>query len=392
LHHCGRLVLVSLAAAALFNLLVDPLGAYPAVHLKNFEPQRHAHFSRVARGELARRGPWDLVILGTSRPKAGLPARHPAYGSNRVCNLAVDAARMSEAAAMVEYVARRQPVRHFVLFLDFAMFRSSTFYMYDFAESRFNPRVSLFEYHCKNLIGSGAFDRSWQATSRRLLGRELRPGQTNGFYAHRLRPNTAQRELFGRELRSVAFAYSAMRPAQEQLDHFRRVLRFCRAQRIQLTLVMNPVHALDLELWRAGGNWEGLENWKRGIVALVNQEGLTDSVPVWDFSGYSTFTTEPLPPPADTKQRMQFYYESSHYTPALGGIVLERILGQVTNDLGRTISTASIEEHLQSIRKDREAYARTHAEEVQWVSTIVKQVLAARKRSQKPAEEPETTL
>ena len=382
----SAITLLGLGLVAVFNLIVDPLGAYGPVGLRTFEPLRATLFTRTARGELARRGPWDTIVLGTSRPKAGLPAHHPVFETNRACNLAVDAGRMSEAAAILDYVRARQPLRHTVLFLDFAMFRSSTFYKYDFAESRFNPDLSLFEYHCKNLIGAAATERSRKFTSRLMRGERNKVGETNGFYVHSLRARTSQRELFERVIRSHAYAYSAMRPAPEQMEELRRFVRTCRDHDIGLTLALNSVHAVDLELWRAGDNWERFEQWKRDVVTVVAQEGVAQRFPVWDFSGYSELTTEEVPPPDDSAVRMKFYYENSHYTPVLGALMLERMFGTATNSFGTRISATNIEEQLQRIRDERAAYARAHSNDVEWVERTLKQALAARKKGADAAE------
>jgi len=387
--YCGLIFVVTAVAlvlVAIFNLMVDPLGAYRPVSLQSFEPLRGTLLTRTARGELARRGPWDTIVLGTSRPKAGLPAHHPVFATNRVCNLAVDAARMSEAAAILDYVGVRQPLRRVVLFLDFAMFRTSTFYKYDFAESRFNPKLSLFEYHCKNLIGADITERSRKFTSRRMRGFTPPEGETNGFYVHSLRARTSQRELFERVLRTHAWGYAALRPAQDQMEELRRLVRSCRESGIELTIALNPVHALDLELWRAGDNWERFEQWKRDVVAILADENVAQRFAVWDFSGYSEFATEEVPPAGDTAARMKFYFENSHYTPALGALMLDRMFGAATNNFGAKISTANIEEHLQVIRNQREIYARSHAAEVEWVKRISKDALATRKKSSEAEE------
>ena len=109
----------ALAVVSAFNLLVDPLGVYPRAHLKAFDSLRGTLFTRQARAELVRRGDWDMMIFGTSRAKAGMPAQHPAFATNHVCNLSVDGARMTEAAAMFDYARARNPLRRVVLCLDF---------------------------------------------------------------------------------------------------------------------------------------------------------------------------------------------------------------------------------------------------------------------------------
>jgi hypothetical protein len=49
-------------------------------------------------------------------------------------------------------------------------------------------------------------------------------------------------------------------------------------------------------------------------------------IPLGDFSGYNSMTTEPVPPSGDTTSRMKWYWESSHYRKELGDLVLDRLL------------------------------------------------------------------
>jgi hypothetical protein len=363
------LTLLLLGAVAVFNALVDPLGAYPFFHARTFEPLRHTLFTRTARAELARRGPWDTIVLGTSRPKAGLSADDPFFASHRACNLAFDGARMSEVAALLEFVQARQRLQRVTLFLDFVMFCSTNLYRHDFNQSRFYPHASLFEYHCRNLAGENATQLSWSFLSQMMHGFRPPPGETNGFYVHSIRTKTSQHDLFERVLMSHAAGYAAMRPTQMQWDEFRRLVRLCRHGEIDLVLAINPVHALDLELLRDGGNWPRFEQWKRRLVTLIDEEDGDADIPLWDFSGYNAFTTEEVPP-AGSRQRMEFYFENSHYTPALGKLMLDRIFRGATVEFGARISTQNIESHLQFIRGQRQRYADTHSEQVQWVKNI----------------------
>lgn len=375
--YCHRLLwlaLLGLGAVAAFNLLVDPIGAYRAFSLRRFSAFRQTLFTRTSRAELARRGPWDMIVLGTSRPKAGLPALHPAFATNRVCNLAIDGGRMSEAVAILEFARAHQPLRRVALFLDFVMFSSTNLYRHDFAQSRFNPRLARFEYHCRNLVGADMTAHSWQFLVKSLHHFQPPPGETNGFYVHAIRARTSQRDLFERVLASHAAAYAAMRAAPVQMDQLRHVLRVCREANIDLVLAINPVHALDLELLRAGGNWGRFEQWKREIVALTASEN--PAVPLWDFSGYDRFTTEAVPP-RGSPERMKFYFENSHYTPVLGGLMLDRIFCGAATEFGSILSRENIEPHLRRIRQDRERYAHSHAAEVEWV-----QAIAARSQNQ----------
>jgi hypothetical protein len=84
---------------------------------------------------------------------------------------------------------------------------------------------------------------------------------------------------------------------------------------------------------------------------------------------------------------MKFYFENSHYTPAMGAFILDRMFLGATNEFGAVLTTANIEEHLQRIREQREKWARHHPAEVQWVQGISRQALATRKENPEAGEE-----
>ena len=377
----GSAVLV----VALLNLLVDPLAAYPQVNLHTFAPERDGLFHRTARAEQARRGTWDMVILGTSRPKIGLPSQHPGYGTNEVCNLSVNAARMSEAAVMLDYTAARNPLRRVLLGLDFAMFRKVRPGQLGFEESRFNPELPLFDYHAKNLLGAPAINSSLEFLKNRLTHQPLPKGQRRGFYIHPLKPGAVQRALFEKQFRNLALGEATTRVQPEELQSLRHFIATCRERRIELNLAINPVHALQLELVQAGQNWERFEQWKRDVVQIVAEESRGEAV-LWDFTGYTGVAAEEVPPAGRTN-RMKFYFESSHYTPATGTLMLDRIYGHATNGFGVLLTPANLEAHLTTLRADRENYATHHAAEVEWAHRISRQMVAGRRTGEAAAEE-----
>jgi hypothetical protein len=390
--YCQITVLIALgvlAAIAAFNMLVDPYRVYPGAHLAAFDRLRDSMSNRRARAELVRQGGWEMMIFGTSRPKGGMPSVHPAFASNKVCNLSLDAARMSEAAAIFDYARKHNRVQHVILCLDFALSRQTQVDPSDFAESRFNEKLSLFNYHCKSLIGSDATDRSFKFVTS-YVRKDFPPaGERDGFQVRALKPDASQHALFQKVLRSLAFSYSIVRSAPEEMEAFRRLLRTCRDHNVRLTMAINPVHALDLELMRAGGNWDGFENWKRDIVSMVAEEGMADRAALWDFSGYWSPTMEEVPPPGDTATRMKYYFENSHYTPAMGALMLDQMFGYGTMEFGARITASNIEAHLQHIRAQRAPYALSHAGEIRQVQEISRRALAGRRRTAAAPEEME---
>ena len=74
---CGA-TLAGLVAVLLLNLLVDPLGGYSSFALPQLKAYRSEIVSRPAKAELAARGGFDTLVIGSSRMRAGIPTRHPA--------------------------------------------------------------------------------------------------------------------------------------------------------------------------------------------------------------------------------------------------------------------------------------------------------------------------
>ena len=97
-----------------------------------------------------------------------------------------------------------------------------------------------------------------------------------------------------------------------------------------------------LEALHLAERWQLYEDWKREIVKMM---------PVWDFSGYNSITTEPI------GEQMNNYQDSSHFYPPIGDLILNRLVGyeeeKVPEDFGILITPENVEAHLEKIRRDR---------------------------------------
>ncbi len=378
------LLLLALAAAAMlgvggFNALVDWRGAYPGLHLPTFEPLRYLDQDRVAKAEMARRGDWQTIILGSSRAKAGLPADHPFLASNLTCNLSVDAARIGELAAMFQFARRHNRLEHVLLCLDFYMFSKGPQWVLDFSDSRFNPDLNLFQYHCKALFSAGALQHNREIVRLWFEGYRPPPQKRNGFFDTSLPREESQRAVFDRSLRMMGQGYSVQVWDEATLEWVREIARGCRADGIDLQIAILPVHALDLELLYGMGRWSEFESWKRSLVKVLAEEGVAETFGLWDFTHFGGPAGEPVPPAGDTTTRMTYYFENSHFTPVLGASVLDTIYGNPGGGLGARLTSANIESHLAAVRAERSAYAQTNAAEVAWVRAILKEVVRPRK-------------
>jgi hypothetical protein len=145
---------------------------------------------------------------------------------------------------------------------------------------------------------------------------------------------------------------------------FESFLEICTEHHLDCRLYMNPAHSsLEGEGLRAAGKWEMFETWKRRIAQIADSH----QIPLWDFSGYNTVTTEPVATP------MKYYWDSSHFTELVGNWIVARVMNEadasIPADFGRLVTIANIDAHLSEIRANRERYATSHPAEVAEMAT-----------------------
>jgi hypothetical protein len=105
---------------------------------------------------------------------------------------------------------------------------------------------------------------------------------------------------------------------------------------------------------------------KRNVVAMVEEAASKygkQPFAVWDFSGYNSITTEPVPVLGDRETLMKGYWEGSHYTETVGRLILERMFGDnsvVPEDFGTAINSNNIDRHLKNIHSQHKLYAASN--------------------------------
>jgi hypothetical protein len=161
-------------------------------------------------------------------------------------------------------------------------------------------------------------------------------------------------------------------PAQSSLAYIGRIVAFCRSHGIDLRIAITPSHVHQLEISAMLGAGAAAERGKRALALLLDEQptrrGTVDAgqaIPVWDFSGYSSITTEPLPP-VGSNEEMQFYWDSSHFKSIVGDLVLDRVFAievpsrPLPSDFGVLLTGANVEEVL-AMQRTRQADHRQRA-------------------------------
>lgn len=384
------------------NLIVDPFRVFALVDIEGFNSIKVRAGQRAALSKthgVESVQPRSLII-GNSRAEIGFDPNHPAWKAVAipVYNYALPGAGLQANAGQLEHALSVAPVITAVVGLEFRDFLSRT--------AKADPSVPMAVPHnipmptwakrardyADILFSIGAFDDS----VRTILGQRAShpPSLTRlGFnplleYVP-IAMSRGYRSLFdqrnadsarafldgGRELFRTGSRSSA------DLDSFRDLVQLCRRSGLSVNFIIYPYHAETLELFRATGLWTLFEEWKRAIVTILEEDssrhGSENRYPIWDFSGYSSVTTERVPARGDTKSSMRWYWEAGHFKMEAGNLVLDRIFNYI--DVGRTvpqdygikITPQSIESHLAHIRSSRERYLSEYADEVLAIEQLV---------------------
>jgi hypothetical protein len=387
-----------LGAVVLVNAVIDPFGMYRIFDVEGVNAHKPAvyHRVRLVKAYDVRRLRPRGIILGTSRSHVALRPSHEGWNpaARPVYNLAFDGATTKEMYHYLVYAQAVQPLRQVVLGLDtYHATSAAATIRPDFDTEILEAPAVLADLR---LLSSLDTVRASVATVRSQTDHEPEwfgpDGQRLGDIFFR-RPGGRFDELgprryfeevdrlevrFKRDGQRMHLARGAETPRETSLDYIRRIVKFCRAHRIDLRIFITPEHAHQLEIAAAIGEWATIEGAKRALVEVLADDTALhgDAIPLWDFSGYSRVTTERLPARA-SRAEMEFYWDSSHFKDVVGDFILDRLFGRtdphrgVPPDFGVQLSPATIQSALARLREDQLAYRRRNPDEASWIRSLV---------------------
>ncbi|MDJ1184820.1 hypothetical protein [Roseofilum casamattae] len=348
------------------NFLMDPYGVMNAPTIEGFnklKPTKGNHTRLFKAVDVIRLKPQN-VFLGTSRTNLALDPRHPAFsnnGSEMSYNLGLQDANLYEILRYLEHaIANQDEVKNVVIGIDYLSFNEWSRPKPDFDETILG-RTTISGPLMMNVLFSLDVFKSSQKT----LVENVSKGRNSSEFINGMRVLHTHKlpwtmEYFTNGFIVLSNAYNHYKLSEKRLEDLQKIVDICREQNINLQLFISPVHASQLEAIRAAGKWDNFEQWKREVAEIS---------PFWDFSGYNSLTTEEI------AEQMVYYRDSSHYSPEVGNLVLNRIfdyqLDKVPDDFGVRVTSESIDAHLEEIRGDREAWANTHPKLIQTVEELM---------------------
>jgi hypothetical protein len=158
-----------------------------------------------------------------------------------------------------------------------------------------------------------------------------------------------------------------------ELEPVRRLLDFAKSRGMTVFLVIEPSHAMHLDLLGYMGYWQDYENWKRALMATVESASAGGvDVSLWDFGGYEKYARERVPAVSDRSKRTLWFWDSVHSTTSLGDLMVKRMLSRSDGDVdyGARLTPESIERRLAQIRLDRQDYRTLQPDDALFVRNL----------------------
>ena len=358
-------ILLGLLLITVLNLAIDPYGVHNApkiLKLNYLKPVQYNNIKLFKAVKVAQIKP-KTVFLGSSRTGIGLDPTHPVITNLPSYNLALVGSNIYEINHYLKHAIANQPqLNTVVLGIDFFMFNAFHQNGADFNLDRLNKTAITNQDFLNTVLSTDALVSSIETIQANIKPQEYKLLNSNGLHytSYLTQPNISKK--FKNTISAYlnkGGAYYQYQISQEFLARFQEIVELCQQNNIDLKVFISPSHATQWEAIYTAGIWSEFEQWKRKIVKIT---------PVWDFSGYNSITTETI------SKEMVNYWDSSHYTKAVGDLILNRIFQYreetVPQDFGILITPQNIESHLLEIQSQRQAWIENNPETLKFVNNL----------------------
>tara|TARA_R110000744_G_scaffold220833_4_gene339778 strand:- start:9935 stop:11173 length:1239 start_codon:yes stop_codon:yes gene_type:complete len=350
-----------------FTLVVDPYEIAPWISIAGVNARRtraHEDGYRVHVGHRLLTGEAGTITLGSSRVMDGFPRDLPDWPGGYE-NLAMAGTSAFELARASALAARNDAINCVVIGVDLREFSTDTNTQ---ATYWITPMAggSQIAALAKMALSPSAFARALQTVDdNRTGGSDERWEQA---YAEAGLPARFEEELAKRYRYYASFEYDP-----ERVAFLFRGVDALLASGKQIVVFIHPVHAWYEEARQRAGAGPAEIALRRDIAAQIAARGVTPeanqacfdgpALQAWDFGGFSA-PARTAPPAADGSAPSPWYYVPSHYRPALGQAILDRLaghsdVGQVGEDFGRRLTPDTLEAALDAFQAGREAWLQS---------------------------------
>ncbi|MBB3219570.1 hypothetical protein [Pseudoduganella umbonata] len=331
------------AAVAGFVLLVDPYGLYALADIRGFNRvkppvERYRNEIRLARAE---RFQPAIVIAGNSRMEVGVDPEGPHLAGSNAFNLALAGTSTEKAVEQLRHLGTRsQPPRRVIAGMEFVdvlterpVHPAAAAPLAAAAPAGWRTQLwradTLFSFaSLKDAVLTVAIQHQPHAAMATLRGHNPllqyhQAAATEGYaalFSQRAAENTRKLAATaggGLHAAAVRSQVAALIDVAADAD-----------PGVAIDLVIYPYHAQLLALFERASLWPRFEAWKEILVEQAEagrRRHPGARIAVHDFSGFGPIQCEAVPAPG-SKARTRWYWEAGHFKPALGELIMARVL------------------------------------------------------------------
>jgi hypothetical protein len=347
------------ALIAAFDALVDPYDVMGAPRIAGFNQFKvNAPFhTALAKLYQVRRFHPTTVIVGGSVANIGLDPESPLWPAamRPVYNFGVPSMGVEGSYEALKYAAAKGRIRNAFVILQFETFLAS----HQETEGRTIPAdpssVPRLEDYLLSMFTLSALKDSVSTVIHQWdpVPLDLAPDGAIGESGFR---RTVQRDGQGEvfalsedieatDLGKLTALHAPLNDSIPKLSYVRDIMDFCDAYGIALVFVLPPAHVTDLEMIDRAGIWNVYELWLRSIAtAVATHRG--GPIPLWDFGGYTPYTTEPAPAKGNKTTQTIWFWDVLHFKRKLGDLLLSRLLTGQPPDVGFLLTQQNVENEL----------------------------------------------
>ncbi len=353
---------MGLVLTAAVNVLVNPWRVLPqATEIKALDSYREIDAEiRTCKAGLAMRGPWDVLILGSSRPNKGFDPTRPGFAGQATVNLGLDGGDLFETRAMLDHALKFQRPERAILLLDPGdLTRIGKLPIEN--DFEFSPLATgdPVERSLRYVFSQRAVDAS--VVSLTLAAKKKSPTYTP-FGLHLKNPprlnyfETMEKYYLPLAVQLTEIQKRGLGIQLDKLAVVRAMLDACAAKGVKAILVIPPNHLTLCQAMEEKGSpdpWFLTE--RRALADLVKESNAThpqQPCEFWDLNLPSPITTEPFPP-RDQPRAMENWLDPIHFTPAAGDRYAALLLGTRSEDktLGYHVDPKNPEAYLAEVER-----------------------------------------
>ncbi len=313
----------------------------------------------------------ETLIAGTSRVGMGFDVDDPDIQRylGRSFNLGISAATFDEMDAYIRYAIGNQAPRTLLIGLDFGEFfttshGSSSFL--DLGDSQSASYLGPLQRFGYALWSKGTLYNmmrmTFSAHDSSLYGTYNKANWIEWIRELGLHGSTLKAE---EAIVAVWKQKSDWTASAGRLASLDRLLNDACNLNIKVKLFISPYHVRQLLLFDSVELWESFLSWKRKVTEIVEQRDQASCrLMLMDFSRITSFTSESFSSVEDKQNSVEWYFESSHYKPALGVKIVERLWGMESApvDFGVELNSETIEQEILQMRNELKRYKEDHPE------------------------------